>query len=371
MNRTAGVLAIILAIIVIGGVAYYATDNNIPSETATSTPTGTGGTEQTNTNVTITYVPETRQGGMPIVVTNSNAIPTDTTVVLTGNIIPNGAFTTYWYEYGLTANLGLKAATQLLGSGYVNYKSPSYITGLAKNTTYFYRLVAENQFGKVAGNQYSFKTTSGVAVPVGSAPISKTLAATGISRNTANLNGEVTPNMVMTEYWFEFGKTANLGNTTALSSVGSGSAKVSESISLSNLSPATTYYFRINAQNQFGTVNGGILNFTTSGPVSVTGAPNVSTEKATAVTGSSAKLHGNVNPNGRETTYWFEYSTDSLLGSVLLKETNHIVLGSGSDNASVSTDIASLASKTTYYFRIVGENNLGTSRGERLTLKTK
>lgn len=171
--------------------------------------------------------------------------------------------------------MGSKTSNQTIGSGFVAIQAPGYITNLVKNTTYYFRLVAENQYGKVVGSQYSFKTTEGTPAPVGNAPTTKTVSASGVSRTTSNLNGEVNPNKASTQYWFEYGKTTELGNTSSFESSGDGNAKISVSISLSNLQPLTTYYFRLNAQNQFGTINGSILSFKTLGPATTSIEVNI------------------------------------------------------------------------------------------------
>ena len=258
----------------------------------------------------------------------------------------------------------------MIGSGYATTQVPSYITELTKNTTYYFRVAAENQYGTNKGTLYTFKTTEGTPPPVGSAPLSVTTSANGVSRTTANLNGEVTPNKVSTVYWFEYGKTANLGDTTAFVLAGDGSAKIPTSVSVSNLDPDTMYYFRINAQNQFGTVNGSILNFKTLGPPSAT-APSATTRNAGDIKSSTATLNGAVNPRGVETTYWFEYSSDPLIGAVLVRTTPRVSLSAGSNQVSVGADVSGLSSSTTYYFRIVAENSLGTVRGDRGSFKTK
>jgi hypothetical protein len=113
--------------------------------------------------------------------------------------------------------------------------------------------------------------------------------------------------------------SVQLGNTSVVSSTSDGNTKITVSNSLSGLQPFTTYYYRIDTQNQFGTTNGSILSFTTSGPAAES-APSVVTRNATRIATSSATLQGTVNPNGLETRYWFEYSTDSLLGTVVVNE---------------------------------------------------
>ena len=360
MNKTAVVTIVsVLVLLILGSIIYYA---NTPSTNSVVINSDTDTTTQTSQ-------PVARVAGAPLVNTLSKVASTDTTVVLTGQVTPNGAPTNYWYEYGRTANLGSKSTTQMLGSGYVKFNTPAYITGLSKNAQYYFRLVAENQFEKVAGDQYSFKTTDGVSSPIGGTPLIKTLAVTNVSRNTANLNGEVNPNQASTDYWFEYGKTANLGETSAIISVGSGDTKLNESALISGLDALTTYYFRVNAQNQFGTVNGSVLNFKTSGPVT-TAVPKVINLKATSVSDTDATLHASVNPNGAETIYWFEYSTDSQFGSVSLKKTDEVTLGANTNITSVKEDISNLAKDTTYYFRVVAKNSVGTVYVDSLSFKT-
>ncbi|MDO8514436.1 MAG: hypothetical protein Q7S50_02750 [bacterium] len=358
MNANTVLVGGVVVLLALGGLIFFTSQNMAPSSTATSTPTTIPGP-----------TPQPSQAGVPVATTNSSVAPSDTTAVVSGKVTPKGALTMYWYEYGTTPNLGSKTSNQGVGSGYASVPAPDYITGLTKDTTYYFRLVAENQYGRTAGTAYTFRTTVGNPPPAGSAPTTKTLAASSVTRTAATLRGEVTPNKASTQYWFEYGKTANLGATTALVSVGDGSAKVTTSASIDNLDPATTYYFRMNAQNQFGTVNGAILTFKTAGPA--VAAPSVSTLSAAFVATSSATLRATVDPNGAQTTYWFEYSTDSLFSATLLKTTPKKSAGSGTSALSESADISGLKPKTTYYFRIVAENSQDIVRGSRVTFKTK
>jgi hypothetical protein len=352
-------------LLLIGGVLIYADQKTPVSDVIINpaVPVGSGSINQPS-------VP-TPSPGVPSVVTGKEVLPSDTTAVLNGNVIPKGSFTSYWYEYGTSATLIIRIASpqQTIGSGFVSIGAPAYITGLAKNTTYYYRLVAENHFGRVTGSQYSFSTTEGNAPPVGSAPIVRTVVASGVARTTANLAGEVTPNKASTRYWFEYGQSVNLGSVTALASLGNGTEKLPASTAIANLDPLTTYYFRINAQNQFGTVNGVILNFTTLGPAGPK-APSVTTKSVSDIASSTAKVHGSINPNGAETTYWFEYSTDSLFGVTSLNSTKQTALGSGLGSLLVEAHVADLDPKTNYYVRVVAQNSFGIIRGERVSFKT-
>ncbi len=366
MNKTTAVTGGIILIVLAGAFYYYSTQRtniNLADNSATSTGAVAGEEDEVTPPAG-----NTNTAGAPIATTNATVAPTDTTAVVTGTVNPRGALTTYWYEYGTTPNLGQKTANQSVGSGFNAIQTPGYITGLTKNTTYYFRLVAENSFGRTNGTQNTVKTTQGVPAPVGSAPTAKSIAANSITSTSANLRGEVDPNKSATQYWFEYGTSQNLGNTTSFTSIGSGDASAAASASIGDLSAGTTYYYRVNAQNQFGTVNGAIMSFKTTGNTSA--APTVSTKRASAIGTSTATLNATVDPNGVETKYWFEYSSDSLLSSVLLKTTSQQSAGAGNNAVQVEADVTGLNPKTTYYGRIVAQNAQGTVRGDKVSFKT-
>lgn len=102
------------------------------------------------------------------------------------------------------------------------------------------------------------KTTSthGTPAPAGAAPVAKTLPVKTASGTSVDLIGEVTPNGAATQYWFEYGKTPDLGHVTAPKSAGNGSDTMPASASLSGLEPGATYHFRLVAENVHGKVPG-------------------------------------------------------------------------------------------------------------------
>ena len=266
MNKTTsvvgGIIIILLAIIV------YMLAMREPSttviNTATTTPTGqVAATNPVDTqNPQPVQDPEDIAGSAPVATTNASYASTDTTSVVTGTVDPNGATTDYWYEFGVGTALGKQSPVQTVGSGRTATLAPGYLTGLTKSTTYYYRLVAQNQYGKSTGPTLTLRTSSSSAPPAGTVPTAKTFPANAITKTTAALRGEVNPNKGMTQYWFEYGRTNKLGNTTAFVSVGNGSASIVATAE-PKLNANTTYYFRINAQNEFGTVNGTIMSFKT------------------------------------------------------------------------------------------------------------
>lgn len=72
-----------------------------------------------------------------------------------------------------------------------------------------------------------------------------TLAATDIKATSMTLHGTVNPEGVDSTGYFEYGTTISYGASTSRQFVGSGSAPVAVEQNLSNLSPSTTYHFRM------------------------------------------------------------------------------------------------------------------------------
>lgn len=363
MNISKNTIIAILVIVVLaigGALIYTNVSPNTPEQIATSTPTGA--------EVTPTPTP-TSSASVPTVLTAPEVFVSNSTALVTGKVTPNGAQTVYWYEYGKTTDLGTRSPSQTAGSGFIIIPSPAYIVGLASNTTYYYRLNASNSLGTVKGSTLAL-TTNTNPPPTGHVPTTQTSSATDITRTSASLNGQINPNNLATSFWFEYGETNTLGNTTALQGAGSGAQSLPAFVSVTNLKPQTKYFFRVNASNQYGTTNGAILSFTTPGPT-LASAPRVNTDSATAINRTSIKFNARVNPDGDATRFWFEYGTDSLLGSLVGSSTKTDVAGSGTASISVSTTVSNLSANTRYYYRVVAENSHGTVRGDIVTATTK
>ena len=300
------------------------------------------------------------QGSAPTVQTNAATNVQQTSATLNGSVNPNGANTAYWFEYGTTQSFGNTTSQQNAGTGTSAQSVSASLTSLVANTTYYFRIDAQNQYGTVQGNTMSF-TTSGQQ---GNTPIVQTLAATNVQQTSATLNGSVNPNGADTQYWFEIGTTQSLGSQSPSQDIGSGTSAQQVTLPVSSLSPNTTYYFRVDAQNQYGTSQGSILSFTTGGQQG--SAPIVITNAATNVQQTSATLNGSVNPNGADTQYWFEIGTTQSLGNTTPQQS----IGSGTVAQQVTVNTSSLSPNTTYYFRVDAQNQYGTSQGSILSFTT-
>ena len=72
------------------------------------------------------------------------------------------------------------------------------------------------------------------------------------------------------------------------------------------------------------------------------------THSATAVTETTATLNGQVNPQGVQTSWWFQYGTSTSYGS----ETTHHDAGAGNAFVTVSEAVTGLTGGKTYHFRL-------------------
>jgi hypothetical protein len=85
-----------------------------------------------------------------------------------------------------------------------------------------------------------------------------------VAQNTATIAGTVDTNGLPTTYGFEIATSTDYGPRTGLGSVGAGASGAPVSLSLTGLSPATTYHYRLTATNIDGTSYGADQTFTTT-----------------------------------------------------------------------------------------------------------
>jgi len=191
-------------------------------------------------------------------------------------------------------------------------------------------------------------TTSGAP-----APTAVTGAASAVAPTGATLNGSVNPNGRSTSWHFEYGTSTSYGSATAAQNAGSGASPVNVAAAVSGLTTGRTYHFRLVATSDGGTSHGSDQTFI---PAS---SPSVTTNAASSVTPTSARLNGRVGPNGQSTSWRFEYGTSTSYGSATATQN----AGSGTGATNVSVTILGLSPGTTYHFRLVATNATGTSVG--------
>ena len=276
-----------------------------------------------------------------------------------GTVNANNAQTTVTFQYGFdTGYGGTFEADQSPVSGSQNTVANATLYELEPNTTYHFRVAAENINGTTYGEDRTFTT---MELP----PIAETYPATNLLGDGATLNGRVYARGYMTGVTFEFGPDTNYGSTvTASPDSVSGFAYAAVSAVISELSTNTTYHYRVVASNVNGTSYGSDMIFTTGAVVT---APTATTGAASNISSNNATLNGTVNANNSQTTVTFEYGPDTNYGKMVGADPSPV---SGSVNTSVSADLAELESNTTYHFRITANNDSGTTYGSDNTFTT-
>jgi hypothetical protein len=96
------------------------------------------------------------------------------------------------------------------------------------------------------------------------------------------------------------------------------------------------------------------------------GKPVVRTGGASNVGQADALLNGSVNPNGGQTTYFFQYGTNTLYGA----QTPETSAGAGSKAVKVTVGVTGLAPATTYHYRLVARKGAAIVKGADRTFKT-
>lgn len=96
--------------------------------------------------------------------------------------------------------------------------------------------------------------------------------------------------------------------------------------------------------------------------------PLIDSELATNVTATAADLRTGIDPEGLETHYRFEYGTTPSYGADAPVPDGEI--GAAESEQVAAVHVGDLEPSTTYYFRVVATNDLGTVTGSAQTLTT-
>lgn len=103
---------------------------------------------------------------LPQVQTDAASVTGPTTATLSGGVDPEGSATSYYFEYGLTAEYGTNTPEQPVGPGQSEITASDGVSGLAATTVYHYRLVATSRAGVSYGEDQTLMTPGYYQNPV-------------------------------------------------------------------------------------------------------------------------------------------------------------------------------------------------------------
>ncbi|HEU4705953.1 MAG TPA: NHL repeat-containing protein [Solirubrobacterales bacterium] len=187
----------------------------------------------------------------PLVVSQGVEDLEPTTATLTATLNPEGAQTTYHFEYGTEASYGHSTPTQTLtAEGFDSEDVKAQIGELIPDTTYHFRLVATNHCNSTEpaeectaqGEDQTFTTLPAVDI------VSQW--ATDVTAHTAFLHAEMDTLGVEAEAWLEYGTDESYGQTVPLANLGDGFGAVTRQALLAGLQAATTYHYRFAARDE-------------------------------------------------------------------------------------------------------------------------
>jgi hypothetical protein len=305
---------------------------------------------------------------------------TGTSARLCGEVNPDGVRAAGFFQYGPGSSLGFLTPSVFEGQGEA-FEPVSYqLNGLEPNQSYQYRVAAEAEVGgeRVRGHGEALAFETLVVPP----QIAGQPSTSFVTSQSALLNAALNPEHAATRYRFEYGPCPSLAGCAAVQSTPEATSSAYGTIpaiaEVSGLAPATTYSFRLVADNKVekgGTTVGGQAigpegSFTTAPPT----APSAETGPYSAVTATGAVISGVVRPNGLPATYAFEvgvYEGASTQYGVVFSAS----AGSARGPVDVSFALAGLQPGTVYAYRIAVssgyiQNETNTIEGSPVTFTT-
>jgi len=297
----------------------------------------------------------------PAATTLAPSLISGTSAVLNATVNPNSTTTTYAFQYGPTTNYGLQTATAAAGSGTSAASVHATVSGLISNTPYHFRVVATSATGTTAGADVTFTTGK-------TPPTATTNPPSVVTDTSATLNASVDPNGKATTYAFEYGTTTGYGLQTPTAAAGVGTTSISVHATISSLVAGTTYHYRLVATTSDGTgVSADVTFLTTGNRVNPTGAlPVVSETSAVNISANGAQLNGAINPEGPNSTWYFQYGLTNYYGVQTFSQTL-----SGLGARPVNAQLTGLQAGATYHFRLVAYSPHGLYVGPDETFTTK
>ncbi|HEY4829955.1 MAG TPA: hypothetical protein VIH85_24545 [Solirubrobacteraceae bacterium] len=274
---------------------------------------------------------------------------------LNATLDPNGSETTYHFEFGTEGPCASNPCSSTpdsdAGEGSEDQPVSAALSGLQPDTTYHYRLIAENGTGGVRdGAEGTFSTA-----PAGAA------SASPVSVFAAELHATINSHGAPTSYHFEYGTTTEYGASTPETDAGSAEADQLVSQPTARLTPATTYHVRVVATTGGQTITGEDGTFTTGAmPLPVALEP-------TGVTTTEATLSGTTDTHGLPGSYRFEVSS---LSGEYSSTTDLLPTPTGDGPQPVSAHLSGLPPGESFLVVLSVTSNQATASSEQASFAT-
>lgn len=294
--------------------------------------------------------------GIPTINAVTVGTVTGTTAVINTTVWPNGQATALSIQYSLLNNNFVSGALGTISMGTLAAGLPATaktitLTGLTPSKQYFFRIIATNNSGTdYAPNSggSTFSTTTGVAYVL--AQITN-VSSTVLSGTSAQIDFSIVPSNT-TSVWLQYSTNPTFTTgllTQTLASIPAGTVAVPVSTTLTALSPATKYYYRVRTQNSVGDNYSPNSNF-----FSTFGAPLIYDITSSVISNTAAKINYSLDPNGASSSSVIEYSTDLTYSNSKTASTVALL-------TNTSAFLSGLNAGATYNYRIKATNIVGTT----------
>ena len=195
----------------------------------------------------------------------------------------------------------------------------------------------------------------------GQAPSVTINPATDVTAYSATITGTVNPNGSAITVFVGWG-TALAYNSQWLETLPPQNSSVPISTTLTNLMSNTTYRCSLSAIN-----TAGLTGFSAELSFTTLEAPTAITGPATDITVNGATIYGNLNPNGFDTAYYFQWGTTTAYGNTTPRFS---VLAQNTPINDLARTLTGLSPSTTYHYQFVATNSEGTHFGGDMSFTT-
>ena len=276
---------------------------------------------------------------------------------LNASVNPRGQQTDVYFIWENYDGTKSTTATQTI-SGSSNVIVSDVLTDLLPGENYSYQVIAKNNKGTESTNFIAFTTLI-------DSPVFNASQADAVGIDYATLTGTVDPNGAYTTAWFEWGTDPLLTVFSATDPQSFGKGFIGTATAeLTGLNDDTTYYYRLTGENVAGSTNGPINSFDTYPLV----PPSITSTSTVNIKAYTGQLTAVINTNGLTTTAWFQYGTDPAF--LNYSESPILDYLASFSEQPLTINIYGLDGNTTYYYRLVTENDVGTTISDVQSFQT-